>query len=159
MKCRVQAKTDRRRVGPEEVLVVIRTRDEPGVVKHDYYLSNAPTETELCEFGRVATAEHRIEEWIERGKSETGLADYRSSRLAGLVPPSDSFVDCIVVHRVGNAAGKKIHTGDDVSADSRRDREIVPLRLSMRGSHAHRSRTNSPFGAQSTGAILPSQTT
>ena len=76
VKCRVQAKTDRRRVGPEEVLVVIRTRDEQGVAKHDYYLSNAPTETELCEFGRVATAEHRIEECIERGKpTATGWSD------------------------------------------------------------------------------------
>ena len=76
MKCRVQAKTDRRRVGAEEVLVVIRTSDEQGALQHDYYLSNASVETPLSEFARVATAEHRIEECIQRGKSETGLADY-----------------------------------------------------------------------------------
>ena len=76
VKCRVQAKTDRRRVGPEETLVVTRTRDEEGKLKHDYYLSNASPDTELQEFARVATAEHRIEECIKRGKSEAGMADY-----------------------------------------------------------------------------------
>ena len=159
VKCRVQAKTDRRRVGPEEVLVVIRTRAEQGVVKHDYYLSNAPAETELCEFGRVATAEHRIEECIERGKSETGLADYEVRGWPGWYHPQilSLIASWFIVSETRR--GKKIHTGDDVSADSRRDREVVPLRLSMRWPHAHRARTNSPFGAQSTGAILPSQTT
>jgi hypothetical protein len=32
--------------------------------------------TELAEFARVAKAEHRIEECIQRAKSEAGLADY-----------------------------------------------------------------------------------
>ena len=77
VKCRVQAKTDRRGVGAEEMLVVIHLRDQRGVLKHDYYLSHAPPETPLTEFGRVAKAEHRIEECIQRGKSETGLADYQ----------------------------------------------------------------------------------
>jgi SRSO17 transposase len=76
VKRRVQARTDRRRVGPEETLVVTRTRDEQGSLKHDYYLSSAPYDTALQEFARVATAEHRIEECIQRGKSETGMADY-----------------------------------------------------------------------------------
>ena len=75
-KCRVLAKTDRRRVGPEETLVVIRLRDEQGKLKHDYYLSNASVETERKEFARVAKAAHRIEECIQRGKSEAGMADY-----------------------------------------------------------------------------------
>ena len=86
VKCRMQAKTDRRRVGPEEVLVVIRGSDEQGAVKHDYYLSNAPVETALSEFARVATAEHRIEECIQRGKSETGLADYQVRGWPGWHP-------------------------------------------------------------------------
>ena len=52
------------------------------VVKTDYYLSNAPADTTLGEFTRVAKAEHRIEECIQRSKSEAGLADYevRSGR-------------------------------------------------------------------------------
>ena len=42
---RVVARTDRRRIGPEELLVVIRGLDENGVTKHDSYLSDAPAET------------------------------------------------------------------------------------------------------------------
>lgn len=73
--CRVVAMQGRR-IGAEEILVVIRRRDEQSQVIHDYYLSNAPAETPLSEFARVAKAEHRIEEAIHRGKSEAGLADY-----------------------------------------------------------------------------------
>lgn len=50
---------------------------EDGAIKHDYYLSNAPTDTPLNEFARVAKARHRIELCIQRGKSEAGLADYQ----------------------------------------------------------------------------------
>ena len=42
----------------------------------DYYLSNARIETPLAEFARAAKAEHRIEECLQRAKSEGGLADY-----------------------------------------------------------------------------------
>jgi SRSO17 transposase len=73
---RVETKTDKRRIGPEEVLVVIRYTDDTGVLKIDYYLSNAAPETSLEEFARVAKAEHRIEECLQRAKSEAGLADY-----------------------------------------------------------------------------------
>ena len=76
VKRRVVAKIDRG-VGDEETLVVIRTRDEDGAVKHDYYLSNAAVTTPEGEFARVAKAEHRIEECLQRGKSEAGLADYQ----------------------------------------------------------------------------------
>jgi SRSO17 transposase len=76
VKRRVVAKIDRR-VGEEETLVVIRTSDEDGTLKHDYYLSNAPVATPHREFARVAKAEHRIEECLQRGKSEAGLADYQ----------------------------------------------------------------------------------
>ena len=76
VKRRVVAKIDRK-VGDEETLVVIRTSEEDGVLKHDYYLSNAPVTTPHAEFARVAKAEHRIEECLQRGKSEAGLADYQ----------------------------------------------------------------------------------
>jgi SRSO17 transposase len=72
---RVVAKIDRR-VGDEETLVVIRTLEEGGEWKYDYHLSNAPVTTSEGGFARVAKAEHRIEECLQRGKSETGLADY-----------------------------------------------------------------------------------
>jgi SRSO17 transposase len=76
VKARVQARTEGRRIGPEEVLVVVRQRLEDGTWKHDYYLSNAPSTTALEEFTRVAKAEHRIEECLQRAKGEAGLADY-----------------------------------------------------------------------------------
>jgi SRSO17 transposase len=76
VKRRVVAKIDRK-VGDEETLVVIRTSEEDGAPKHDYYLSNAPLTTSHEEFARVAKAEHRIEECLQRGKSEAGLADYQ----------------------------------------------------------------------------------
>lgn len=76
VKARVQAKTDKRRTGPEETLVVIRERQADGTLKHDYYLSNADVATALTEFARVAKAEHRIEECLQRAKGEAGLADY-----------------------------------------------------------------------------------
>ena len=76
VKRRVVAKIDRK-VGDEETLVVIRRMEEDGVLKHDYYLSNAPVATPHEEFARVAKAEHRIEECLQRGKSEAGMADYQ----------------------------------------------------------------------------------
>jgi SRSO17 transposase len=76
VKRRVVAKIDRK-VGDEETLVVIRRLEEDGVLKHDYYLSNAPVATSYEEFARVAKAEHRIEECLQRGKSEAGMADYQ----------------------------------------------------------------------------------
>jgi SRSO17 transposase len=83
LKRRVQARTEQRKVGPEEILIVIRWREESGAVKHDYYLSNAPPKTSLKEFARVAKAEHRIEECIQRAKSEAGLADYEVRNWSG----------------------------------------------------------------------------
>ncbi len=85
LKRRVVARTDNRQEGHKEVLVVIRYRDRDNrsVVKTDYYLSNAPAETELAEFARVAKAEHRIEECLQRAKSEAGLADYEVRNWKG----------------------------------------------------------------------------
>ncbi len=81
----VVGRTDKRQEGHEEVLVVIRyrDRDDQTVVKTDYYLSNANVETQLSEFARVAKAEHRIEECIQRAKSEAGLADYEVRNWIG----------------------------------------------------------------------------
>jgi SRSO17 transposase len=76
LKVRVTAKTERRRAGPEEVLVVFRERQGDGTFKHDYCLSNAAWETPLAEFARVFKAAHRIEECLERAKGEAGLSDY-----------------------------------------------------------------------------------
>ncbi len=85
VKRRVVSRTHRRQQGDQETLVVIRyrDRDQAQVVKVDYYLSNAAPETPLGEFARVAKAEHRIEECLQRSKSEAGLADYEVRNWTG----------------------------------------------------------------------------
>ena len=91
VKTRVQAKTDRRRNGPEEMLVVLREEQDDGTMKHDYYLSNASPETPLTEFARVAKAEHRIEECLERAKERSGAGPVSGSQLDWLASPSNAF--------------------------------------------------------------------
>jgi SRSO17 transposase len=82
LKRRVQARTEERRGGPEEILFVTRERSGE-TVKHDHHLSNAPANTSLEELARVAKAEHRIEECLQRAKSEAGLSDYEVRTWAG----------------------------------------------------------------------------
>src|SRR5216684_4526940 len=85
VKRRVVSRTHRRQQGDEELLVVIRYRDRDNqqVVKVDYYLSNASPETPRGELARVAKAAHRIEECLQRSKSEAGLADYEVRHWTG----------------------------------------------------------------------------
>jgi SRSO17 transposase len=82
---RVVSRTHRRQQGDEEMLVMIRYRDRDNqqVVKVDYSLSNAAPETPLGECARVAKAAHRIEECLQRSKSEAGLADYEVRNWTG----------------------------------------------------------------------------
>jgi SRSO17 transposase len=80
---RVVARTDRGRIGPEELLVVIRSRDEDGATKHDYYLSDAPPETLPGVLARVARAGHRVERCLQRGKGEAGMAEYQVRTWTG----------------------------------------------------------------------------
>lgn len=79
---RVESRIDRRVVGFEETLVVVRYEDG-GVLKHDYHLSNAAPDTPLPEFARVAKAEHRVEECLKRSKSEAGLGQYQVRNWRG----------------------------------------------------------------------------
>jgi SRSO17 transposase len=80
---RAQAETARRRVGPEETLVVVRAEQSDGTWKIDYYLSSAPAETPVPEFARVTKAGHRVEECLKRAKGEAGLADYQVRTWTG----------------------------------------------------------------------------
>jgi SRSO17 transposase len=79
---RVESKIDRRVVGFEETLVVVRYTDGD-VLKHDYHLSNAARDTPLMEFARVAKASHRIAECLKRSKSEAGLGEYQVRNWRG----------------------------------------------------------------------------
>jgi SRSO17 transposase len=77
LKCRVQARTPTGGTGLEEVLFITRECQADKTFKHDYYLSNADSGVRLEEFARVAKAEHRIEECLQRAKGEAGLGDYQ----------------------------------------------------------------------------------
>jgi SRSO17 transposase len=78
VKHRVQARAGKKGgAGPEELLFITRERQADGTFKHDYYLSNGEPGTPLKELGRVSKLAHQVENCIERGKSEAGLADYQ----------------------------------------------------------------------------------
>ena len=151
-KRRVVARTDRRQEGHEEVLVVIRyrDRDKNKVVKTDYYLSNATADTELSEFTRVAKAEHRIEECIQRAKSESGLADYEVRNWTGW--HHHQILSLIASWFLVKEArrGKKMDTGNHRSTDPRRHLIDPASRVRMRYQLPNSSRTRTASQAQRT---------
>jgi len=118
VKVRVRAKTAPGE-GYDETLVVIRERQADGTMKHDYYLSNAPHETPLDEFARVAKAEHRIEECLQRAKGEAGLADYEVRTWRGWHHHQTLSLVGTWFLTLETRQGKKIHAGDHRSATSR----------------------------------------
>ena len=70
-----------RRIGPEERLLVMRTVGP----KPDwtYSLSNASADEPLEEVVRARSCRHRIEEILQQGKGEVGLADYEVRSWVG----------------------------------------------------------------------------
>lgn len=122
---RVQARTEGRRCGVEEMLVVIREQQGDGTWKHDYYLSNAPATTALAEFARVAKAEHRIEECLQRAKSEAGLADYQVRTWEGWHHHQALALLATWFLVRETRAGKKTDPGVDGAAVARLPGEVV----------------------------------
>ena len=120
VKCRVVSRTHRRQQGDEELLVVIRylDRDEQQVVKVDYYLSNAPAATGLCELARVAKAAHRIEECLQRSKSEAGLADYEVRHWMGWQHHQTLSLLATWFLERETQRGKKMDPGNHITTDS-----------------------------------------
>jgi SRSO17 transposase len=80
---RVRARTETGGEGPEESLFITRALQADHTYKLDYYLSCAAATTPLPELARVAKAEHRIEECLERAKGEAGLGDYQVRNWPG----------------------------------------------------------------------------
>ena len=114
-----------------------RERDSQKVVKVDFYLSNAVPETPLAAFARVAKAEHRIEECLQRSKSEAGLADYEGRHWTGWHHHHTlSFIATWFLvtetHR-----GKKTDPGDDLAPDARGHRVDLAHRVSVRDDTAY----------------------
>jgi len=156
---RVEAKTDRRRVGPEETFVVIRSLDEQGVAKHDYYLSNAPSDTPLAEFARVALAAHRVEECIKRAKSEAGLADYEVRNWAAW--QHHQVLSLMAAWFLVQEArrGKKMHAGVDRSPSARRPGHAPASRPSTLHAPPNRPRHRPPPATERRSTPLPLEIT
>ena len=157
--CRVQTKIKRRMMQYDEMLVIIRSLDEEGVTKYDYYLSNAPSNTPLKEFARVAVAAHRIEEAIKRGKSEAGLSDYEVRNWRGW--HHHQILSLIATWFLASEArrGKQIHTGDNGSTSPRWYCDVVTGRLPMRNTHQDCQEQDTSIGAKRNGKVLSLQGT
>jgi len=154
---RVLGRTDRRQEGHEETLVVIRykDRDNERVVKTDFYLSNANAETPLAEFARVAKAEHRIEECIERSKSETGLADYQVRNWKGWHHHQTLSYIATWFLVTETRRGKKMDTRIDGSAGAGRYLSDPLPQESMWNTRPNHSRSRTPSQTERTCSPLP----
>jgi SRSO17 transposase len=80
---RVRARAETGGEGSDELLFITRELQANHTYKLDYYLSCAAAAAPLPELARVAKAEHRIEECLERAKGEAGLADYQVRNWPG----------------------------------------------------------------------------
>ena len=134
VKRRVVSRTHRRQQGDEELLVVIRYRDRDNhqVVKVDYYLSNAAPETPRWELARVAKAAHRIEECLQRSKSEAGLADYEVRHWTGWQHHHTLSLLATWFLERETHRGKKMDACTHVTPDPSRHRDHLARGVSMR---------------------------
>ena len=122
--CRVQARTEKRGTGPEELLFLTRERQADKSFKLDYYLSNAAPDASLEELARVAKAAHRVEECFERAKGEAGLGDYQVRNwIAWHHHQTLSLLAAWFLNQE-TRRGKNTDTGDDVSTTTSIDRRI-----------------------------------
>ena len=102
------------------VVIRYRERDTERVVKVDFYLSNGTSETVLAACARVAKAEHRIEECLQRSKSEAGLADYEVRNWTGWHHHQTLSFIATWFLVTETRRGKKMDACDDVAPDPRR---------------------------------------
>ena len=160
VKRRVVGRTDKGQEGHEEVLVVIRYkhRDDRRVVKTDYYLSNGTFETKLAEFIRAAKAEHRIEECIQRSKSEAGLADYEVRTWRGWHHHQTLSLIATWFLVTEARRGKKIHAGDYGSPTPRGHLANPAKAVRMRYSLASGRRMREATEAKRTRPPVPLET-
>lgn len=161
VKCRVVARATQRKAGHDEVLVVIRyrDRDQNRIVKTDYYLSNAVAPTPLPEFARVAKAEHRIEECIQRSKSEAGLADYEVRNWNGWQHHQTLALLATWFLVTETLGGKKIDPCHHAAAASRRHRPQPLPSQRLRCPSPRSMGTRNATHSQPTRTPLPLETT
>src|SRR5882724_9570065 len=134
VKRRVVARTPQRQEGHEAMRVIMRSRerDTQRVVKVDGDLSNGAVETSLTTFARVAQAEHRIEECLQRSKSEAGLADDEVRNWTGWHHHQTLSLLATWFLVTETQRGKKMDASDDVTADTDGHRGDLVQRVSVR---------------------------
>jgi SRSO17 transposase len=158
---RVVGRAPKRQAGHEEVLVVIRykDRDDQRVLKTDYYLSNADADTPLAEFARVAKAEHRIEECLQRAKSEAGLADYEVRNWIGWHHHQTLALIATWFLIKEARRGKKVDPGTHGTTSPRRHLADPPPRVPVRHSVSRAARTRMASAAKRTRPTSPLEKT
>lgn len=154
---RVIAKTEHRQAGPEELLFVTRERSGPNSFKLDYHFTNATPDTPLAELARVQKAEHRVEDCLKRAKSEAGLADYEVRTWHGWYHHQALSLIATWFLTEETRRGKKIHSGNHRSTDSRVDCLVAASETRHRITRADLSQPNSPIAAKRRSQVLPLQ--
>lgn len=161
VKRQVVARTDKGGEGHDEVLVVIRykDRDDRRVVKTDYHLSNVTFDVPLSEMVRAAKAEHRVEECIQRSKSEAGLADYEVRTWRGWHHHQTLSLIATWFLVTETRQEKKIHPGDHGPATPRGHFSHPAKAVRMRYSLASRRRMRKTTPPKRARPPLPLETT
>lgn len=157
--CRVQTRINQHVMAYEETLVVIRSLDEEGVTKYDFYLSNAPRETPQKEFSRVALAAHRVEEAIKRGKGEAGLSHYEVRNWRGWHHHQTLSLMATWFLVRESHRGKKMDTSDHRPADSRWNRHAPASGSPVRHTDPNITRQNTSLTQKRRSSILSLQGT
>src|SRR5438105_1781447 len=152
---RALAKTDRRRAGHEETLVVVRRRQADGSWEHDYALSNAAVETPRAELARVARAEHRIEDCLQRAKGEAGLADYQVRTWEGWHHHQTLALVATWFLVQETRRGKKMDARVDGAAARHGHRLVVTPEAESRLTGTHLSQCDTPFAAHRASPLIP----
>lgn len=117
LEVRVQTRDDEGRPGTVEHLVVIRT--VTGEPRTWYSLARGPEGTTLERFVQVHARRHGIEELLQRGKGEVGLADYEVRGWVGWHHHMTlSLLALWFLTRETERTGGK-NTGTHVAADAR----------------------------------------
>ncbi len=141
--------------GPEECLVVTRELQGDGTYKHDYYLGFARGEAvPLAEWARVAKAEHRIEECLQRAKSEAGLGDYQVRTWMGWHHHLTLSLLAVWFLAGATRRGKNPDAGVDGTAGSGVDREPVGGGVGILRERDDASPRDTVVAAQRTGSLL-----
>lgn len=145
--------------GLTETLVVTRERQADGAVKHDYYLSNAPHETPLAEFGRVSKAAHRIEECLQRAKGEAGLADYEVRTWRGWHHHQTLSLVATWFLTQEARQGKKTHSGRHRSSSPHHAGFAAASKAQLRPARIDQPPSDSPIATDRTRKVLPLEKT